>query len=188
MRRRVRRRETVSRDFPFATGSFLEHKQLLISFVTYPSSSDIGGAGRVRSCESPIRRDRHYLLYVELDIELYHGKETFIGFAHVVDPNEGLRVLRHTDAILGIEVDGIVRACAVQRFLIAVQDSSDGLDIFRHYSKTSAYLRLRIRMVYGGLDRTYEIPDMLRQQPTYTHAMAFAPQRLVFVSVDFFFG
>ena len=174
--RRVRRRETVPRDFPFATSSFLEYKELLVSFVAYPSSSDIGCSGGVCSCESPVRRDRHYLLYVELDVELYHGEETLIGLAHVVDPNEGLGVLRHTNAILGIEVDGILRTCAIQRFLVAVQDSSDGLDIFRHYLILSAHSWLRSRRLRGDLDRTYEIPDMLRQQSTHTHAMAFTPR------------
>ena len=111
----------------------MENEQLLIGFMSFTTSFDYCSTGGVGSRERPVRSYRYYLLNLEFDIELYHLEEVIIGFADIVDPDERLSMLRHADAISGIELHRLLRAGVIERLFVISEYRCDGFDIFRHY-------------------------------------------------------
>ena len=101
--------------------------------MSFTASLDYCSAGGVGSREGPVRSYRYYLLNLELDIELYHLEEAIIGLADVVDPDERLSMLRHADAISGIELHRLLRAGVIEGPFVVSEDGCDSFDIFRHY-------------------------------------------------------
>ena len=94
----------------------------MIGFVSFTTCFDYCGPGRVGSREGPVRSYRYDLLNLELDIELYHLEEAVIGLADIVDSNERLSMLRHADAISGIELHRLLRAGVIEGLFVV----SDG--------------------------------------------------------------
>lgn len=70
--------------------------------------------------EGVFRVDGNDLLDVELDIELDDLEEAFVGFAHVGNADERGRVLGHDNAVLSVEIHGVVDACVVERILVGM--------------------------------------------------------------------
>ena len=104
----------------------------MIGFVSFTAFFDYCGAGRVGSREGPVRSYRYDLLNFELDTELYHLEEAVIGLANVVDPNEGLSMLRHADTISGIELHRLLHAGVIEGLFIISEGGCDRFDIFGH--------------------------------------------------------
>ena len=101
--------------------------------MSFTASLDYCSAGGVGSREGPVRGHRYYLLNLKLDVELYHLEEAIIGLADVFDPDERLSMLRHADAISGIELHRLLRAGIIEGPFVASEGGSDSFDIFRHY-------------------------------------------------------
>ena len=104
----------------------------MIGFVSFTVSFDYCGAGRVGSREGPIRSYRYDLLNLELDIEFHHLEEAVIGLADIVDPHERLSMLRHADAISGIELHRLLRAGVIEGLFVVSEGGCDSFDIFGH--------------------------------------------------------
>lgn len=70
--------------------------------------------------EGVFRADGHDLLDVKLDIEFDDLEEAFVGFAHVGNADERGRVLGHYNAVLSVELHGVVNACVVESILVGM--------------------------------------------------------------------
>ena len=104
LRRRIGCREAVACDPPLAV-SLSEDKQFLISFISFATTLNDGGTGRVGPCilsagifianvlslltsEGVFRTDRYDLLDIKLDIKFYDVEKAFVCLAHIGDADE----------------------------------------------------------------------------------------------------
>lgn len=70
--------------------------------------------------EGVFRADGNDLLDIELDVELDDLEEAFVSFAYVCNADEGGRVLGHDNAILSVEIHGVLNACIVESILVGI--------------------------------------------------------------------